>query len=169
MERIFKNFDRSAHGRKAEATISSPERRPKPFNAARGITRAAPGIVGASLLASLGYGVAAYMAGHNMKSAEHAGRDLMTTATTAGAQPARTDFALLSVMSGPKVDHINYHLVTLRQRPKIDHAASENASKTTRQGQDRETAAEKLRREYAEDAAITRQLNADALNTVVTR
>ena len=102
MERIFANFDRSAYGRKAEATIFSPERRPKPFDVARRITRAAPVIVGASLVASLGYGVAAYMAGHHFVSAEHAGRGMVTTATTVGAKPALMDFALLSVTAWGK-------------------------------------------------------------------
>lgn len=167
MERIFENFDRSRHWQESETNICSPGRRSKPFEVAgRKLARIAPIFVGSCFAAILGYSVAAYAGGHHSINTKYGGRAVATTAAMVSQKPPLADFALLMDTHGSKAHHAEDHLAPQRQRRRIDHDRFGDTAKTPPRVE-ADGAAERLRREYAEDAAITRWLNAEALDTVV--
>lgn len=168
MERIFENFDRARHWQTAETSIGRTEHPSKPLaTVGRKIARIAPLIVASSFVATLGYGIAAHMAGRHLAPAEYSSRDMATVAEVSPQKPPAADFAVLMDMRGSKANYAKSPRTEQRHHHQIDYDDPDIPVVAPRQVKSGETAAEKLRREYEEDAAITRRLNKEAFEAVV--
>ena len=168
MEKIFENFDRSRSRQMAETRVRNLARRSKPVHAlGRRIANRVTVIAGLSFIATLGSGVAAYMAGRHSTEARFGDHDVATTAPVSAAKPPSLDLPPFIDRRWSKDDATKRQIAPQPRRRRIDSRGSENAAKTQHRVDDRESAAATLRRVYADDAAITRRLNKEALDTVV--
>ena len=168
MEKIFDNFDPSRSRQMAETHVRNFARGSKLVHAVGGrIANRATVIAGLSLIATLGCGVAAYMASRHSTEARFGSHHMAITAPIFAAKPRSLDLPPFIDRRWSKDDNTKRQVAPQLRRRRIDSRGCKNAAMTQHRVDDRESAAAKLRRVYAEDAAITRRLNKEALDTVV--